>query len=391
MASNYLRRKSFWLQCYHPLTGEPIRESLQTADPARADLVTEKLNLHLELLRPEFLRLPLPPRFAALIQELGGGCDLGLGAPASVPPGTIFTTAAQMMAAPIEEVLSEYVAYIRLENDDDHVSNKLTHLKRLFGCRLLGIPGDEQGIFNGATLMDVKIADVRRMIDALPVGKKTKKHHRETFHNLFEFAMKYNFFTPINFRYPNPMSALPSYNERNRCITFLKGPEVDQLLKILEPFPSVRMAVALMIHGALRRAEALWLTRSCISPDLRFFSVVNKIDSERDLESSLKTGERAVPIIPALKPILEDYLEKFDGEWLVPSPTGIQWNGDNFGDKHREILRANELNHTCLIYRHTFATARAAEGWPLFKIAKIMGNSVAVCEEFYAAYIDPGD
>lgn len=41
----------------------------------------------------------------------------------------------------------------------------------------------------------------------------------------------------------------------------------------------------------------------------------------------------------------------------------------------------------CLHFRHTYATQRAAEGWPLFRIAREMGNSVAVVEEYYAGYI----
>jgi hypothetical protein len=73
----------------------------------------------------------------------------------------------------------------------------------------------------------------------------------------------------------------------------------------------------------------------------------------------------------------------------VPSPTGLLWIGENFGDKHRDVLRERGLNHTCLHYRHTFATDRAREGWSLFRISKAMGNSVAVCERYYAAFIDP--
>jgi hypothetical protein len=39
------------------------------------------------------------------------------------------------------------------------------------------------------------------------------------------------------------------------------------------------------------------------------------------------------------------------------------------------------LRWACLPFRHTFATQRAADGWTLFRIAKEMGNSVAVVEE----------
>jgi hypothetical protein len=42
-----------------------------------------------------------------------------------------------------------------------------------------------------------------------------------------------------------------------------------------------------------------------------------------------------------------------------------------------------------LHFRHTYATRRAADGWPLFRIAKELGNSVAVVEEYYAGYVRP--
>ena len=201
--------------------------------------------------------------------------------------------------------------------------------------------------------------------------------------------MKYGYFTAVNFRYPNPMSALPTWHEKNRRIVFLKKAEADHLLEVLSPNPSVQIAVAIMIFAGLRRAEALWLTKSSVDPSLRFLSIVNKMDEEKDLESSLKTGERAVQISPSLKALLEPYLSGLASDWIVPSPTGLQWHGDNFGCKHRTLLKNHNLTHTCLHYRHTYATDRAREGWSLFKIAKSMGNSVAVCEQYYAAYVDP--
>ena len=133
----------------------------------------------------------------------------------------------------------------------------------------------------------------------------------------------------------------------------------------------------------------LWLTRDAIAPDLSFLSVVNRIDHDTDVESSLKTGERAVTIIPPLRSLLEPYLGGLRGRWLIPSSTGSRWHCDAFSKRLRAIhARANQT-WTCLHYRHTFATRRAAEGWPLFRIAKEMGNSVAVVEQYYAAYLHP--
>ena len=389
MASIYPRGNTHWIKYYPPGRSEPERQTLATPDPAMAQLMRRKLELEVALRQPELRGVTLP----AKIWETLGESSLPAASPGAVVFSVAAVPAAAASAAPasplIEEVLFEYVAFIRVENDGNHAVNKIGHLKKFFGAARLGVEGPEKGVFKGETLADVKVGNVRRLIDSLPVAKKTKKHHRETFHSLFEFAMKYNFFLPINFRYPNPMSALPGYHEKNKPIVYLKQTQIDDLLEKLAPHPSVRVAAALMIYGGLRRAEALWMTRSCLSPDLRFFSVVNKTDGEKDLESSLKTGERAVPIIPQLKAILEPYLAGLEGEWLVPSPTGMLWDGDNFGDKHRTLLRAAELDCTCLIYRHTFATARAREGWSLFRISKAMGNSIAVCERYYAAFIDP--
>jgi integrase len=386
MASLYLRRNQYWIKFRLPAVNEPCRLSLATRDMARARLMRQKVELMVALLTPELSGIQLPEALRILVlppfPAAQGPDNLGAGEPLAV--------ASDPESPSIEMVLAEFLEHIRSENSAPHVANKLTHLRRFFGARRLGlIHSDEKGVFHWRFLCEVTAAAVRKLIDSLPVGKKTKRHYRETFHGLLEFAMKHSFYEPTNFRYPNPMSALPSYHEKNSPIIFLDREAVTRLLDLLRPYSTVRMAVALMIYAGLRRAEMLWLTRQSLSDGLKYLSIVNKRDEEKDLDSSLKTGERSVPILPELKLLLEEYLPTLRGNWLVPSPTGRLWIGENFGDKHREILRSNGLNHTCLHYRHTFATDRAREGWSLFRISKAMGNSVAVCERYYAAFIDP--
>jgi integrase len=144
-----------------------------------------------------------------------------------------------------------------------------------------------------------------------------------------------------------------------------------------------------MIHAGLRRAETLWLSRESVSPDLSYLSVVNQVDHDADLESSLKTGERTVTISPPLKALLAAHLSALKGKWIVPSPSGRQWHGDAFGKMLRKVNAASGLKWSSLHYRHTFATHRAAEGWTLFRLSKEMGNSVSVIEEYYAGYLRP--
>jgi integrase len=165
--------------------------------------------------------------------------------------------------------------------------------------------------------------------------------------------------------------------------------QVEEQLRVLKDAPKLQIAVAIMIHAGLRRAETLWLTPGALAEDISYISVVNRLDDEREVESSLKTGDRTVTILPALKTMLEKYLQHHRGKWLAPSSKQSQWEGNGFAKQLRRLNKAAGLRWTCLHYRHTYATRRAAEGWPLFRIAREMGNSVSVVEEYYAGFIRP--
>ena len=110
---------------------------------------------------------------------------------------------------------------------------------------------------------------------------------------------------------------------------------------------------------------------------------------ETDIENSLKTGERAVTILPPLRRLLEAYLPTLRGRWLVPTPKGGRWNDDAFAKKLRKINGEAGLAWTALHFRHTYATQRAAQGWSLLRISHEMGNSVAIVAKYYAAYTRP--
>jgi integrase len=213
-------------------------------------------------------------------------------------------------------------------------------------------------------------------------------HYREFFHHFFEFCIKTSLYHPENWHCPNPVAALPTYLTKNGSITYLTENDVEAQLKVLTPYPSMFVAVAIMIYAGLRRSEVLWLNRDALAADLSFLSVVNRID-ENDIENSLKTGERAVTILTPLRLILKEYLATLQVPWLVTSSKGTRWNGDAFGKKLHEINEEAGLKWNCLHFRHTYATQRAGEGWPLFRIAKEMGNSAAVVEQYYAAYVRP--
>lgn len=60
MASKFLRRQKWWVKLRQPLTGEFIRESLEHGDPARAELLRQRLDLEVALLDRRFQAAKMP-------------------------------------------------------------------------------------------------------------------------------------------------------------------------------------------------------------------------------------------------------------------------------------------------------------------------------------------
>ena len=399
MASKYLRRSIWWIQFYHPLTRALIRESLDTHDEARAELIRERVDHEVALMDPRFQAVDIPSGIRALAQ--GQYVSNPPPAPAASVLPAYAPHAASKPRTGIDTALKAYIDFIRIENASHHVAGKLSMMRRFFGSERVKAlagqrsPGNKKPLgvvpafFKGGFVDEITPSLVQGFMEQMEVSKKTKRHYREFFHHFFEFCMKFDFYQPTNWHRPNPIAALPSYMSRNRRIVFLTPSQVDEQLHALREFPKVQIAVAIMIHAGLRRAETMWLTRDAISKDLSFLSIINRVDDDRDVESSLKTGDRAVTILPPLKALLENYLPRLRGRWLIPSSGGAQWAGNEFAKKLRALNKAAGLTWTCLHYRHTYATQRAAEGWPLFRIAREMGNSVSVVEEYYAGFIRP--
>jgi len=402
MAAKYLRRQTWWVRFYHPRTGALMRGSLETQDAARAELLRQRVELEAALLDPRFQAAEIPPGIREIVRDERR--EQPPAEPAAPPLGVPESPAPRVSAKPratIDAALKGYLDFIRIENSSHHMAGKLSMMRRFFGSERVAslaerrvkagkaAPEIRTPFFPGGFVDEITPALLQSFMNQLEVCKKTKRHYREFFHHFFEFCLKFEFFQPTNWHHPNPVAALPSYVSRNRRIIFLTQDEVDQQLEVLKESPRVQMAVAFMIYAGLRRAETLWLARDAISTDVSYLSVVNRLDNEREVESSLKTGDRSVTILPPLKTMLEEYSMCQKRRWLIPSSHGAQWGGDSFSKKLRALNKAAGIKWTCLHYRHTYATQRAAEGWPLFRIAREMGNSVSVVEEYYAGFIRP--
>ena len=72
MASKFMRRRTWWVKFQHPVTGVRIRESLETHDPARAELLRRRIELEVELSDPRFRAADIPSHLREQIEAWSG-------------------------------------------------------------------------------------------------------------------------------------------------------------------------------------------------------------------------------------------------------------------------------------------------------------------------------
>jgi integrase len=426
MASKYLRGEGlssmWWVKFTHPRSGERLRMSLQTRDPARAELLRRRLECELALLKLPVASIKLPETLALALHGKRDVSPSSVAEPAPpvpvpeivVPLSTpVFPPMPAMRSIPIEEALHLYLVFIRSQNDRHHVKGRISQLRAFFGTHLvdplverLAVEAGERihkrpgmmqpGYFTGSMVQEITVAMVIEFLEKRrkanePLSAVTKSHYREMFHQFFEVLLGAGVLPVTNFHTPNPMSALPTFSDdHERVITFLTEQQIAKQLEVLRGHPSLEAAVMLMVHAGLRRNEALWRRIEDVGNDFKTLSIRNVHDEKNATKrSSLKTGERCVWVLPPLAEFLRRYIPTLTTPWLIPSPDGHRWDKDNFSAALREVNEAAGLPWSAMDYRHTYATQRALEGWPVFDIANQMGNSVKMITDYYAAFIRP--
>jgi hypothetical protein len=106
----------------------------------------------------------------------------------------------------------------------------------------------------------------------------------------------------------------------------------------------------------------------------------------RRMASLVKRGETFY-IQWTLRKWLDQYKPRPSvGGWYFPSPQSLtHYDPDNFS---RDLRTANEnanLAWTCLDYRHALGSQLAMNGFSLYQISAVMGNSPEICRRHYAA------
>ncbi|XHR27565.1 MAG: hypothetical protein ACFUZC_16665 [Chthoniobacteraceae bacterium] len=73
MAAKYLRKQTWWVRFYDPRNRELVRESLGTADEARAELLRQRVELEVSLLDPRFGVAKMPDNVCRVSTKEWGG------------------------------------------------------------------------------------------------------------------------------------------------------------------------------------------------------------------------------------------------------------------------------------------------------------------------------
>lgn len=235
----------------------------------------------------------------------------------------------------------------------------------------------------------ITTSDISSFISAKVRSKnlspKTANRFREIITRLFNWAMQnQDIRTPDNI---NPAAKVERYKEKASKISFLSKDQITEQLDALEDDHQLQTMVALYIYAGIRREEALWLTTDDI--DLKTGMIRLRAKNVDGEYWQPKTGSnRAIPISKTLKTYLKKYQRpKTDLPWLFITSNNCRWDPNNFSRKLRNANRRNNLEWSCLDYRHTFGSQLAMKGESLYKISKLMGNSPEICRKHYAAIL----
>ncbi len=212
---------------------------------------------------------------------------------------------------------------------------------------------------------------------------------------LFKYALDYCGFVSRNPRHENPAIGVKPLKVPKPVIRYLKRKDIQTQLATLARHREMQAIVATLIFAGLRREELTWLTRDDV--DLKSGNILirsKEIDGQYWVAKT--NSDRKVPISEDLMPILKRYRPAKSGVWYFPSPLGGRWHPDNLSHALEKLQREHQQGYrngkrfkpwTCLHFRHTFATQLAMVGITLDKIAKMLGNSVLICERHYAAFV----
>ncbi len=305
----------------------------------------------------------------------------------------------------IAEVVTAYVEHLRTIRAERNVQRDTYYLREAFGpiCPAIQIKNSRisqkakkrpcknppkpilANYFEQVTTADIA-QHIASQVRSKGLAPKTANRFREVLTRLYNWAMhQHGIKMPENL---NPAAKVERYKEKAPQISFLSLDQIEEQLLSLQGNPKIQTMVALYIYAGIRREEALWLTVKDIDLEAGTYGMLRiRAKTIGGEHWQPKTGvNRVVPISSSLRKYLDSYMSMENkAGWIFPSPKGTRWDADNFSKVLRKANKIENLDWTCLDYRHTFGSQLAMKGESLHKISKLLGNSPEICRRHYAA------
>lgn len=169
-----------------------------------------------------------------------------------------------------------------------------------------------------------------------------------------------------------PAFALPADSApRDRWLTTR---EIAALMDAAKAYPRVLLFLRLALDTAARKGAILDLTWDRVDFETK---VIHFHNPSREVT---KKRRASVPISAALLPVLEEAYAARTNDLVMGSDAEV------YRGVTRAAARAGLAGVTPHVLRHTAATHMARRGVPLWKVAKVLGNSLAIVEKVYAKH-----
>ncbi|WP_413769009.1 tyrosine-type recombinase/integrase [Rhodococcus pyridinivorans] len=141
-----------------------------------------------------------------------------------------------------------------------------------------------------------------------------------------------------------------------------------------------RFLIALLAGTGMRVGEALGLRHEDLDPAGRLVRVRARCNSNR---ARVKSGQREVPVAPALIRLYTDYLVTEYGDLdcdyvfvnLWAGPLGQPWRYWNVTDLIARLRRRSGIEFTAHMFRHTYATELLRREVPAEIVQKLLGHA----------------
>ncbi len=241
-------------------------------------------------------------------------------------------------------------------------------------------------LIGARSIENISSDHIARAITALEergLKAPTLNSYREIIHRFLQYAIDEKGVSFKKTGRENPVSRIKRRKEAAPVITYLEVDEAEELLDLISPNRRLRAMVAILLFAGVRRSELLWLQPRDVDTARGLIHVRAKT-VEAEFWQPKTAVNRSIPISTRLRNELALWPAPEGNPWRFPSPEGCRWDPDNFSRALRHAQKEATQRWGCLDARHTFATWLVRAGVSLFKVSKLLGNSVEICQRHYA-------